>query len=113
MFRVPRSLKSWPAIAEKMCAQSSAERASGPILSIEYASAIAPFRLTRPNVGRSPLTPQNAAGHTIEPQVSVPMAKPASPAATMAPEPEDDPQVQQLVFHGFFAGPCSEADANR
>src|SRR6267143_3429101 len=39
---VPRSLASWPAIAAKMRAQSSAERARGPILSIEGESAMAP-----------------------------------------------------------------------
>src|SRR5208283_4676388 len=72
---------------------------------------MAPCRLTRPYVGRNPLTPQNAAGHTIEPQVSVPMANPASPAATIAPDPEDEPQVQQLVSHGFLASPCSDAEA--
>jgi hypothetical protein len=38
--------------------QSSALRAIGPILSIEYDSAIAPLRPTRPNVGRRPDTPQ-------------------------------------------------------
>src|SRR5215467_9197849 len=96
-----------------MRAQSSAERASGPILSIEYESAIAPYRLTRPYVGRNPLTPQYAAGQTIDPQVSVPMANAASPAPTIAPEPEDEPHVQHFVSHGFFEAPCSEALANR
>src|SRR5215475_7784656 len=108
---VLRSLKSCPAIAAKMRAQSSAERASGPILSIEYESAIAPYRLTRPYVGRNPLTPQSAAGQTIEPQVSVPMANAASPAPTIAPEPEEEPHVQQEVFQGFFDAPCSDAEA--
>src|SRR5262249_42468142 len=104
---------SCPAITAKMCAQSSADRAIGPILSIECANAIAPYRLTRPNVGRKPLTPQYAEGQMIEPQVSVPTAKAASPAATIAPEPEDEPQVQQEVFQGFFPAPASEADAKR
>ena len=45
---VPRSFGSWPAIAAKMRAQSSALRAIGPILSIEGARAIAPYLLTRP-----------------------------------------------------------------
>src|SRR5579885_2205703 len=40
--RVPRSLTSCPAMAAKMRAQSSAERAIGPILSIEGASDMAP-----------------------------------------------------------------------
>ena len=85
----------------------------GPILSIEYDNAIAPPRPTRPNVGRSPDTPQKADGHRIEPQVSVPMANAASPAATIAPEPLDDPQVQQSVFQGFFAAWVHDADAKR
>ena len=54
---------------------------------------MAPYRLTRPYVGRKPLIPQNAEGQMIDPQVSVPMAKAASPAATIAPEPDDDPHV--------------------
>ena len=27
--------------------------------------------------------------------------------------PLEEPPVQQLVFHGFFPGPASDADANR
>src|SRR5687768_18194064 len=38
-----------------------------------FRSAIAPYRLTRPNVGRSPLTPQYAAGVMMEPEVSLPI----------------------------------------
>jgi len=49
----------------------------------------------------------------IDPHVSVPMAKAARPAATIAPEPEDDPHVQHDVFHGFFVAPSSEAEAHR
>src|SRR6266699_4040983 len=96
-----------------MRAQSSALRAMGPILSMEGASAIAPYRLTRPYVGRRPLTPQNAEGQMMEPHVSVPIAKAARPAATIAPEPEDDPQVQQVVSQGFLASPCNDAEAKR
>jgi hypothetical protein len=78
-------------------------------LSIEYESAIAPPRPTRPNVGRNPETPQYAEGQTIEPHVSVPIAKAARPAATIAPEPLDDPHVQHVSFHGFFAPPLIDA----
>ena len=66
----------------------------GPILSIEYASAIAPYRLTRPSVGRSPVIPVNPDGQMIDPQVSVPMAKAAKPAATTAADPLEEPHVQ-------------------
>src|SRR4029077_8727685 len=55
MGTVPRSFGSWPAMAAKIRAQSSALRAIGPILSIEGASAIAPERATPPD-GR-PRTP--------------------------------------------------------
>jgi hypothetical protein len=57
--------------------------------------------------------PQKADGQMIDPHVSVPIANAASPAATIAPDPEDDPQVQHEVSHGFFAAPCSEAEAKR
>ena len=45
---------------------------------------MAPCRLTRPNVGRSALTPQRVAGDTMDPNVSLPMLKPTSPAAVIA-----------------------------
>src|SRR5262249_34799751 len=108
-----RSLGSWPARTAKTRAQSSAERASGPSLSSEGARDMAPKRETRPNVGRSPVMPQKAEGQTIEPQVSEARAKAASPAATMAAEPDDEPQVQHCSFQGFLAAPVSEAVAKR
>src|SRR6266550_4054676 len=74
---------------------------------------MAPQRLTRPKVGRRPVLPQKLAGQRIEPQVSVPMANAARPAATIAPEPLELPHVQQVAFQGFFAGPVSDAEANR
>ena len=74
-----------PAMAASTSPQSSAVRASGPSLSIVQLSAIAPWRLTRPKVGRSPVTPQNAAGYWIEPHVSEPMANGTSPAADRRP----------------------------
>ena len=49
----------------------------------------------------------------MEPHVSVPIANAARPAATIAPEPEDDPQVQHVVSQGFLASPCKDADAKR
>jgi len=89
--------------------QSSAVRAIGPSLSSVHESAIAPCRLTRPYVGRSPVTPQNAAGVPMEPEVSEPMAHGTRPAATALPDPLDEPPDQRSVFHGFFPGPCSDA----
>jgi hypothetical protein len=78
-------------------------------LSKVHESAIVPWRETRPNVGRSPLTPQNVDGHTIDPHVSDPIAKPASAADTAAPAPEEEPHVQRPVSHGLRAAPVSEA----
>src|SRR3954466_2152793 len=57
--------------------------------------------------------PVNDDGQTIDPQVSVPIAKAASPAETIAPDPDDEPQVQQPSFQGFFAAPLIEAEAKR
>ena len=57
-------------------------------------SAIAPWRLTRPKVGRSPLTPHLVEGETIEPQVSEPIEKPTRPAAVAEPGPADEPLEQ-------------------
>ena len=50
-----------------------------------------PVRLVSPTVGLIPTTPFNAAGHRIDPSVSVPTAANANPAATPAPEPELEP----------------------
>jgi hypothetical protein len=53
-------------------------------------------RLTRPTVGLKPTMPFMAAGQVIEPSVSVPMAAGASPAATAAALPDDEPQADRL-----------------
>jgi hypothetical protein len=82
-------------------------------LSNVHDSAIAPARLTSPYVGRSPVTPQYAAGVTIEPDVSDPNAYATNPAATAAPDPLDDPPDQRPVSHGFNPGPVAEAAAYR
>src|SRR3989442_6114036 len=100
-----------PAIAASTSAQSSALRAIGPSLSMVHVSAIAPWRLTRPYVGRRPVMPQYAAGVRIDPEVSEPMANGTSPAATADPGPEDDPPLQYSTLHGVFPGPVKEAFA--
>src|SRR5258708_26891470 len=48
--------------------------------------------------------PHHDAGPRIDPPVSVPAADTASPAATEAPEPEDEPPGSCAVFHGLRAG---------
>ena len=83
----------------------------GPSLSSVQQRAIAPWRETRPYVGRSPVTPQNAAGVRIEPEVSLPIANGTNPAPTAAPGPLEEPPLQNLVFHGVRPGPVNEASA--
>src|SRR5919112_27500 len=48
--------------------------------------------------------PLAAAGLRIEPPVSVPSVAGANPAATAAPEPDDDPAGEWSRFHGLRAG---------
>ena len=52
-----------------------------------------------------PATPLSEAGQVIEPSVSVPMARGASPAATAAPEPEDDPPALRSRAQGLPVRP--------
>src|SRR5512147_2374027 len=99
------SAVSGPAMAASTRPQSSAERASGPSLSMVGLSVIAPWRLTRPYVGRSPVTPQKAAGYWMEPQVSDPIANGTRPAATAAPGPLDEPPDQRVGSQGVRPGP--------
>src|SRR6476469_1089948 len=71
-------------------------------------SAIAPARLTRPKLGRRPVTPQRADGEMIDPHVSVPIVKPARPAAVAAPGPADDPLEPSARFQGFLVVPPNQ-----
>src|SRR5688500_2559478 len=89
-------------------AQSSTDRHIGPILSIVQLRAIAPWRLTRPYVGRRPTTPFSADGETIDPRVSVPSENPTRPAAVAAPGPADDPLEPRSVFHGLRVRPPNQ-----
>ena len=89
-------------------AQSCAVRQRGPILSIDHDSAIAPVRLTLPNVGRKPVTPFTVDGDTMEPQVSEPMAKGTNPAAVAEAEPADDPLEPIFVYHGLRVLPPNQ-----
>src|SRR6185503_10301601 len=67
-----------------------------------------PYRLTRPNVGRSALHPHVVAGDTIDPDVSVPMPNATQPAAVADAGPADDPLELCDVFHGFFVPPPNQ-----
>ena len=80
-------------------------RASGPTVSSDCDSGIAPARLTRPTVVFNPVTPQKCAGMRIEPPVSEPSAAKVSRAATAEPEPDDEPPVMCATFQGLCTGP--------
>ena len=87
------SRRSWPAIAASSSAQSAALRASGPIVSSECESGIAPWRDTLPQVVFRPVTPHAPAGRRTEPPVSEPRAPNTRRAATAAPDPLEEPPV--------------------
>src|SRR5205085_5300423 len=71
-------------------------------------SVIAPDRGTRPNVGRSPVTPQRIAGLTILPPVSLPIENPTRDAAVAAPGPALDPDAPSSSSHGFIVWPPNQ-----
>ena len=75
-------------------AQSSALRHIGPIWSSDSASGKTPARLTRPQVGFSPLRPFMVEGKRIEPPVSEPSEAKQRPAAVATPEPRGREPVQ-------------------
>ena len=75
-----------------------------------HASAMAPWRLTNPYVGRNPVTPQLAEGPRMDPEVSEPIPNGTNPAATAMPVPLDDPPDQCPGFQGFLPGPCRDAE---
>src|SRR4029077_14735480 len=84
----------------------------GPILSRLQLRVMKPWRLTRPKVGRSPVTPQIPEGSTIEPPVSVPIENPTSPAAVAEPGPADDPCEPIERSQGSFVGPPNQTSSN-
>jgi hypothetical protein len=57
------------------------------------------------------VTPQNAAGNWIDPQVSEPIANGTIPAPTAAPDPLEDPPDQRDTSQGVFPGPVKLANA--
>ena len=81
---------SSPAIMLSIAPASAADRLSGPMWSRLGARGNTPCRLTRPQVGFSPVTPLADAGKRIDPPVSLPIVPNARPAAVATPEPLDD-----------------------
>src|SRR5262245_49372746 len=77
--------------------------------------AIAPVRGTRPKVGRRPVAPLRVDGETIEPSVSLPIAKATRPATVAAPGPADEPLLPWSSFQGlrvlppYQTSPCASA----
>ena len=67
-----------------------------------------PYREMSPYVGFSPTTPHSDAGWRTEPPVSVPRAHTASPAATAAADPPEDPPGTVSRPHGLCTGPNAE-----
>src|SRR6185295_10866893 len=64
-----------------------------------------PRWLITPTVGFTPTTPLAAAGHTIEPSVSVPTASGASRAATATADPLDEPHGLRSRTYGLRVWP--------
>src|ERR1700758_756502 len=91
---------------------SSTPRAIGPSLSSDQHSVMAPVRGTRPNVARSPVTPQRIDGLTILPPVSLPIANPTSPAAVAAPGPALEPDDPSSSNQGFIVCPPNQISFN-
>ena len=69
---------------------------------------MAPVRGTRPNVGRTPVTPHRMAGLTMLPPVSLPIEKATSAAAVAAPGPALDPDAPSSSSHGFIVWPPNQ-----
>ena len=80
-----------PVSTASSSAASATDRLIGPAVSWAAEIGTMPAPGTVPSVGFMPTTPLTAAGEMIEPSVSVPTASGASPAATAAPDPDDDP----------------------
>src|SRR5207302_8993728 len=99
---------SWPEMTSRLMAASSTVVVNGPIWSRLDANATSPYRDTRPYVGFTPTTPQNAAGWRIEPPVSDPNANALNPAATAAALPPLDPPGTRLGSCGLHVGPNAE-----
>src|SRR6266540_3969955 len=99
---------SCPAIAPRRTAVSRTSLANVPMWSSEEAKAISPYREIRPYVGFRPTTPHSDAGWRTDPPVSVPSAHTASPEATAAADPPEDPPGTVSRSHGLCTGPKAE-----
>ena len=88
---VTGSSGSSPAITESAIAASVTVRAIGPVLSSSQSSGAMPAMLTRPRVGKTPMSALVAAGMRIELPVSVPLPSTARFEVTAVTVPPEDP----------------------
>src|SRR6058998_4449363 len=89
-------------MAESRIAASRTLRVNVATVSSDDANAMRPYREMSPYVGFSPTTPHSEAGCRTEPPVSVPRAHTASPAATAAADPADEPPGTRSRSHGLW-----------
>ena len=92
-----RSTGASPVSAAWQSAASETLRHSGPTVSNRAARGTTPSSEIRPAVVLSPTRSFHAAGMRTDPPVSDPMAAAASPKATEAAAPEDDPPGTALA----------------
>ena len=67
---------------------------------------------SRPRVGLRPTRPLQAAGMRIDPPPSLACAIGTTPAATNAPEPDEDAPAVWSGFHGLRTGPIRGCSAD-
>src|SRR5687768_3335081 len=67
-----------------------------------------PVRLTSPSVGLIPTTDVHPDGRRIEASASCPIATPVRLAATLAPDPPDEPPTVRSSAYGFRVDPNSD-----
>ena len=82
-------------------AQSATEREMGPMVSTDHEAPSTAYRLTLPHEGRSPTSPQLAAGCRMEPAVSSPKEVAQRKAAVAAPEPVLEVPGLRVRSHGL------------
>lgn len=94
-----------PAITDSIKARSARLRAIGPATaSVSQGRSVGQIG-TKPGVGRSPKTPQNAAGVRIEPPRSLPSAKATIPDASAAAPPPVEPPAVSDKSQGLRVAP--------
>src|SRR5688572_6078952 len=99
------SRSSGPASTLNSKAASRTVRAIGPTTEKDVHPFFVGYRATRPRLGLSPTTPQQAAGTRIDPARSLPSASGPRPAASAAAAPPLEPPGIRSRFHGLRVTP--------